>query len=207
MITLTINWSSLLGEITETLAEIYRIEPKMSWWENVVDAVPLVGTTYRTGRAIAAHVSGDHEEAGRQWTDAGMNLAGDALGVVTGGAGKVATTAAKVGAKTAVKAVAKAGVKQAVRLGGRAAVKAARKQLTTRAMKAYAKRYFKKKVKKAAKRAVKEAIEAYEDGERREEIIDTLMEAVGASWGELNALDDQELIELALTAVDYDEYA
>ena len=99
----------------------------MSWWETALDAVPIVGATYRTGRAVAAHVTGDHEEANRQWAEAGMNAAGDALGLVTGGAGKVATTAARVGTKAAVKAVAKQGIKQGLKVGGRAAMKAARK--------------------------------------------------------------------------------
>ena len=97
----------------------------MSWWEDTLDAVPVVGTAYRTGAAVAAHVTGDHEEAQRQWTEAGMNAAGDALGLVTGGAGKVATTAAKVGVKAVAKTAVKQGVKQAVKAGGRAAMKAA----------------------------------------------------------------------------------
>ena len=56
----------------------------MSWFENIVDAVPVVGTAYRAGSAITAHISGDHEQAQKQWGEAGMNLAGDALGLVTG---------------------------------------------------------------------------------------------------------------------------
>ena len=76
----------------------------MSWWETALDSCPVVGTVYHAGNAVAAHVTGDHEEANHQWAEAGMNVAGDALGLVTGGAGKVATMAAKVGAKAAVKA-------------------------------------------------------------------------------------------------------
>ena len=137
----------------------------MSWWESVIDAVPVVGTGYRTVKAVAAHVSGDHEEAKKQWADAGMNLAGDALGLVTGGAGKIASTAAKVGAKTALQVATKEGVKtvtkqtlkEAAKEGGKAAARAARKQLTKKGMKRYAKKYVKKKGKKAIKKGLKEA--------------------------------------------------
>ena len=74
-----------------------------------------------------------------------MNAAGDALGLLTGGAGKVATSAIRVGGKAAFKIVVRQGVKAAVKAGGRAAMKAPRKQLTRAAMQAYAKKYFKKK--------------------------------------------------------------
>ena len=142
-----------------------------SWWETALDAIPVVGTGYRTVRAIAAHASGDHEEAQQQWAEAGMNLAGDALGLVTGGAGKVASTAAKAGAKTAFKVATKQGVqalsketlKQAAKQGGKAATRAARKQLTKKSMKKYAKKYVKKKVKKAVKKGLKEAMEESEE--------------------------------------------
>ena len=77
--------------------------------------------------------------------EAGMNAAGDALGLVTG-AGKVATTAANVGAKAAINPAGKQGVKHAVKAGRRAAMKSASKQLTRSAMKSYAKKYFKKKL-------------------------------------------------------------
>lgn len=183
----------------------------MSWWEAGVDAIPGVGTVYRTGRAIAAHATGDHDEASRQWTEAGMNAAGDALGLVTGGAGKVATTAAKVGAKTVVKTAAKQGLKQAVKVGGRAAMKAARKQLTTSAMKAYAKQYFKKKIKKEVKRAIKEKMEEYYEAavdyidEHRDELISILADAIGTSQYELESLDEQELLNLAYAAANYND--
>lgn len=138
----------------------------MSWWESVVDAIPLVGTGYRTVNAIAAHIGGDHEEAQRQWAEAGMNLASDGLGLLTGGVGKVAGVAARVGAKTAlsiatkqgVKAMTKSTLKQAAKKGGKAAVRAARKQVTKKAMKKYAKKYVKKKTKKALKDGLKEAV-------------------------------------------------
>ena len=187
-----------------------KIATAMSWWETALDAVPIVGTAYRTGCAVTAHVTGDHEEAGRQWAEAGMNAAGDALGLVTGGAGKVASTAAKVGAKAAVKTVAKQGVKAAVRAGGRAAMKAARKQLTRAAMQAYAKKYFKKEIKKEVKRIIKEKMEEYYNTaaeyieEHRDELISILADATGTSQCDLENLDDQELLDIAHTAVNYD---
>ena len=181
----------------------------MSWLETAIDAVPVVGTVYRAGNAVASHIAGDHEEAQRQWTEAGINAAGDALGLVTGGAGKVATTAAKIGAKAAAKTAVKQGVKQAVKAGGRAAMKAASKQLTKSAMKAYAKKYFKKKVKKAAKQALKDAMDEYFEADDidqyREEIIGILVNEAGVSQDDIEELDEQELLDLAYAAANYDD--
>ena len=64
----------------------------MSW---LLDFIPVVGTVYRAGNAVAAHIAGDHKEANRHWVEAGMDVAGDALGLVTGGA-KVGAKAAKM---------------------------------------------------------------------------------------------------------------
>ena len=175
--------------------------------ENVLDFIPIVGTVYRSGKAIANHAMGDHEEAQKQWVEAGMNAAGDALGLVTGGTGKVAANAARVGVKVAGKVVLKEGVKQGVKLAGRAAARAVRKQLTKAAMKAYAKKYFKKKIKKAVKKAIKEEMDKYfnHDGSSREELVEKLIEGIGATQEELDELDDQALLDLAQSAVDYDE--
>ena len=168
----------------------------MSWFESVVDSVPVVGTAYRAGNAISAQMSGNHKEAQKQWGEAGMNLAGDALGLVTGGAGKVAATAGRAAVKTAVK--------QGVKAGAKAAIKAASRQVTKSAMKSYAKRYFKKKVSSAAKRAVKDALREYFDRGARDTLIARLAEATGASRSELSRLSDQDLADLARTAIDYD---
>ncbi len=156
----------------------------------MLDAIPVVGTGYRTVNAIAAHISGDHEKAKEQWAEAGMNLAGDALGLVTGGAGKVASTAAKVGAKTALKIVTKQGVKamtketlkEAAKKGGKAAIRAGRKQLTKKAMKKYAKKYVKKKTKKAIKKGLKEAAAKYEEDEEAEFCILEEMHRFSGHW-------------------------
>ena len=78
-------------------------------WKIDVDAIVGIGTVYRTSKAVSAHVSGDHDEAKRQWTEAGINLAGDGLGMVTGGAGKMIMN--KVGRK-AVKTTVKAATNQ-----------------------------------------------------------------------------------------------
>ena len=93
----------------------------------------LVGTVYCAGNAVAAHIAGDHEEANHQWAEAGMNVtvADDALGLVTGGAGKVETTAIKVGAKAAISPAGKQGVKHAVKASGRAAMNSASKHAVT----------------------------------------------------------------------------
>lgn len=143
----------------------------------MLDAIPVVGTGYRTVNAVAAHISGDHEKALEQWAEAGMNLAGDALGLVTGGAAKVASTAAKVGVKTTLKIATKQGVKamtketlkEAAKQGGKAATRAARKQVTKKAMKKYAKKYVKKKTKKAIKKGLKQAAEEVEDEDDEED--------------------------------------
>ena len=70
----------------------------MSW---LLDCIPVVGTVYRACNAVAAHIAGDHKEVNRHWVEAGMDVAGIAPGLVTGGAGKVETTATRVGAKAA----------------------------------------------------------------------------------------------------------
>ena len=177
----------------------------MSWFGTVLDAVPVVGTVYRAGNAVAAHVTGDHEEANRQWAEAGMNAAGDALGLVTGGAGKVATTAAKVGAKAAVKTAMKQGVKHAVKAGGRAAMKSASKQLTRSAMKSYAKRYFKRKIKRAVKEAIKEKMREFDANGYLDELIEIVADATGMSQYELEGMDQQEIYNLAYVAAYYED--
>ena len=155
------------------------IQNKMSWWwVTVLDAIPVVGTGYRTVNAVAAHIGGGHKKAKEQWAEAGMNLSTDALGLVTGGAGKVTSTAVKAGAKTALRTATKQGVKamtketlkEAAKQGSKAAVRAGRKQLTKKGMKKYAKKYVKKKTKKAIKTGLKEAAaKAYEDEEDEED--------------------------------------
>ena len=153
----------------------------MAWWEGVLDAIPVVGTAYRTVNAVAAHVVGDHERAKEQWAEAGMNLAGDAIGFATGGVGKVAgiagKTALKVAAKEGVKGVSKKVIRDAAKQGGKAALRMAKKQTTKKALKKQAKKYVKKKVKKAAKKAIKEGIENYsneaaESSEDEEDVSD-----------------------------------
>lgn len=179
-----------------------QLNSTMAWFENVIDAIPVVGTGYRATKAVVAHASGDHDAAQREWVEAGTNLAGDALGLVTGGAGKVAGVAAKTGAKAAVKIAAKEGVKQAARAGVKAAAKAAGKQMTKRAMKRYAKKYIKKKVKKAAKNAYKEwknqgdsDDDDYNDDDFRASAINYLVES-GYSASYLTSLSNEQLADL-----------
>lgn len=93
----------------------------LSLWD-VIDFIPIVGTVARLGESAVLAVQGQGDEALDALSDAGMNMAGDALGLVTGGAGKLVVaggrTVAKVavgGARTAAKAaeggVARAGVR------------------------------------------------------------------------------------------------
>ena len=129
----------------------------MSWLKSVVDAIPVdlipvFGTEYRAVQAVSAHIQGDHEGAQQKWTEAGLNLAGDALGFVSGGVGKVAAVVIKEGAKT----IAKESLKQAAKQGSIEAIRAVRKQVTNEGMKKYAKNYVKKKAKKEIKKELKE---------------------------------------------------
>ena len=148
----------------------------MPWWELAVDIVPVVGTVYRTGKAITAHIEGDHERAAEEWINAGMNVASDAIGLATGGVGKVATAAVstggkivvKVAAQQGVKAVSKQVIKHTVKQGSRAAARSARKQVTKKALKKHGKKYVKKKVKKATKKAKEKAFNG-EDSEDEQE--------------------------------------
>ena len=156
-----------------------------------MDSVPVVGAGYRTVRAVTAHICGDHEEAAAQWQEAGMNIAGDALGLVTGGAGKAAAMGGKfavAGAKAAGKAVVKAGgkaalkqiakggmkgitkqaLKKAAKTGARAALREGRKRLSRKGMKTFAKKYIKKKIKQKAKKKVKEAGKEILEGIQRQ---------------------------------------
>lgn len=79
----------------------------MGWslWDTL-DLIPIVGEVARLGQGITLGVQGKWDEAGEAFANMGVNLAGDALGLVTGGAGKVGVTAGRIG----VKAVAKEGV-------------------------------------------------------------------------------------------------
>lgn len=89
-------------------------------------------------------------------------------------------------------------------------------------MKAYAKKYFNKKtVQKAAKQAVNEALIAYIKGDsledviadkmediitdKMEDLLDKVADATGANREELNELEEQEIIELAQTVVEYED--
>ena len=174
----------------------------MSWWENVVDVVPVAGAVYRAGAAVAAHASGDHEEAQKQWAEAGMNAAGDALGLVTGGAGKVAAVGARAAVKAGGKVLAKEGAKQATSQGVKAGFQAAGKQLTKKAIQRHVKKYLKKKIKEA----IEDGIDEYFNWRQREEIITNLLEEdIGLSRSELESLSDYEFFELLQFLADDDD--
>lgn len=76
----------------------------MTWFDDILDVIPVVGAVNRAAQ-------GD-------WVDAGINLGGDLLGLVTGGAGKAAVAGSRAGAKAisaGVRAGAKAGAKAATK--------------------------------------------------------------------------------------------
>ena len=174
----------------------------MSWWENFVDAVPVVGTAYRTGAAIAAHATGDHEAAQQQWAEAGMNAAGDALGLVTGGAGKMAAVGARTAAKVGGQVLVKEGMRQAAKQGIKAGFRAAGKQLTKKAIKRHVKKYLKKKIREA----IEEGIDDYFTWRQRQEIISTLLEEdIELSRSELESLSDDQLFKLLQFLADDDD--
>ena len=206
----------------------------MSWWKTAIDAIPGVGTVHRTGSAIDAPTEGDHESGGADEVVAtavrvGMKAAVNAIAKEAmkqarnavmapiqgdhepGGARQVVPTSVTVGMKTAAKAIAKKGMKLTGKAGGRAAMRAETELLTRSAMKAYAKKYFKKKVKKSVKRAIKEKMEEYDDAELdyvggyRSDLISILADATGMSQYELDNLDEQELLDLAYAAANYDD--
>ena len=77
-------------------------------------------------------------------------------------------------------------------------MKAASKQLTKSA---YPKKCFKKKVKKEAKQTLKGAI----IGKSRGEIIAILVNEAGVSQYDIEELDEEELLELAYAAANYDD--
>eukprot|EP00445_Apocalathium_hangoei_P011922 CAMPEP_0203864556 /NCGR_PEP_ID=MMETSP0359-20131031/14838_1 /ASSEMBLY_ACC=CAM_ASM_000338 /TAXON_ID=268821 /ORGANISM="Scrippsiella Hangoei, Strain SHTV-5" /LENGTH=379 /DNA_ID=CAMNT_0050782325 /DNA_START=228 /DNA_END=1367 /DNA_ORIENTATION=+ len=113
-----------------------------------IDMVPVIGGTAGVLQSGVPLAQGDTEGSKDAIANAGLNFAVDALGLVTGGAGKVAVVAAKTGAKVVVKAVAKAAVK-----GG---FKAASKNVT--AMKQYAKKYFKETIRPESAKAMDELL-------------------------------------------------
>ena len=190
-----------------------------------LDAIPGVGTVYRSGKAVVNHIQGDHEAAQREWAEAGANAAGDAIGLVTGGAGKVASVAAKTGLKVGAKVAVKQGAKVAMKQAGKAAVKAAGKQMTKKSMKSYAKKYLKKKVKKATKKALKDARkkagewvsddsddESDEDDDTfRENVIECLRQSGYASEAYLQTLSNEQLAGIYMEQIgryedDEDDY-
>lgn len=75
----------------------------MGWGWFAVDCIPFVGGIARTVQSGIKLVQGDVEGAKEAIKNAGMNFAGDALGVVTGGAGKVAAVAGRTALKVAEK--------------------------------------------------------------------------------------------------------
>lgn len=72
----------------------------MSWsfWD-ALDFIPIVGEVARLGQGVVLGIQGKWNEAGEAFTSMSMDLAGDALGLVTGGSGKAGVVAGRVGVK------------------------------------------------------------------------------------------------------------
>ena len=92
---------------------------------NVTDFIPIIGGVVRTVQSGVLLVQGDTDAAGKAIQEAGMNFGGDALGLVTGGAGKVAFNAGRAVTKTASKLITKAVPKAATEAGKKAAAEVA----------------------------------------------------------------------------------
>jgi len=167
------------------------------WGFNIMgalDFIPIVGGIARTVEAGGHALAGNTEYAKEAISNAGMNFVGDALGLVTGGAGKVGMIAAKTGAKALVK--------QGVKAGGKAFLKVVRKNVTAEAAKKYIlKEFGKKAIKKKSKEAVKDLIK---DGVKeivRENLENALAEATGIDVSELKEYADDRLMIIAENVV------
>mmetsp|Transcript_72331 Transcript_72331/g.207520 ORF Transcript_72331/g.207520 Transcript_72331/m.207520 type:complete len:379 (-) Transcript_72331:183-1319(-) len=149
-----------------------------------IDMVPVVGGAARVVQSGVLLAQGDTEGSKDAIANAGLNFAGDALGLVTGGAGKVAVVAAKTGAKVVAKVVVKAAAKAAVKVG----FKAASNNVTT--MKQFAKKCFKETIRSESAKAMKELL-----SETKDAAIDVVRDAVKiALKGEptIDELSDEE---------------
>jgi len=157
---------------------------------DAADFVPVVGTVARTAEAGYCLANGDTEGAKEAAMNASLNAAGDALGVVTGGSGKVAMSGARAAGKVAMKQGAKAALKQGA--------KAISKKMTKEWWKKYAKKYLKKKIKKECRKQVKQVWERFEqDGELPDElgpVVDCLSNATGMTPQEVYNMDQNDLL-------------
>lgn len=72
-----------------------------SAWD-VVDFIPIIGTVARLGESVVLVAQGRSEDALESLKNAGMNVAGDALGLATGGVGKFAVSGGRVATKLLV---------------------------------------------------------------------------------------------------------
>lgn len=72
-----------------------------SAWD-VVDFIPIVGSVARLGESVVLAAQGRGDDAVESLRIAGMNVAGDALGLATGGVGKMAVSGGRVATKLLV---------------------------------------------------------------------------------------------------------
>lgn len=102
----------------------------MGFWDGflkVVENIPVVGTVTLATESAVLGIQGKGHEALGKLGEAGVGLAGDALGLVTGGAGKAAMVAGKLGTQTAL-TLAETGAKGALKKGSTEAIRAAETQ-------------------------------------------------------------------------------
>lgn len=72
-----------------------------SAWD-IVDFIPVVGSVARLGESVVLAAQGRGDDAVESLKVAGMNVAGDALGLATGGVGKMAVSGGRVATKLLV---------------------------------------------------------------------------------------------------------
>lgn len=163
----------------------------MAWsLMDAADCIPIVGAVARTAETGYCLANGDTEGAKEAAINAGLNVAGDALGVVTGGTGKVAMCGVRAAGKVAMKQGAKAALK--------AGAKAISKKMTKEWWKSYAKKYIKKKIKKEYRKQVKQAWKRFEeDGELPDELgpmVECLSNATGMTPKEIYDMDQNDFL-------------
>ena len=114
------------------LESLEDLREHMSWLFNVIDFIPVVGTVSRLTQASVLAITGQGDEALDALKSAGLNLAGDAVGLLTAGVGKAAFAGTRAAVKITQAAATQAG-KTALRAAEKAAMQAAEKAAVSEA--------------------------------------------------------------------------
>lgn len=185
------------------------------FWD-VIDMIPIVGSVARAGQLGVLLVKGDTEGAKEAALNLAMNVAGDAMMLVSGPGGKAAMTSAKTavkaGAKAGAKAVVKGGVKFTSKAGAKIFLKTAVKSAAPafirtfkkKMTKALAWRTIKKKCVKKLKKGPRKVVKALwnktlEEGELPDEldfIVGAVHNATGIDVNELDNMSGTDFLEL-----------